>query len=277
MDIISKLDKDKKVKYVWFDTGLEYQATKDHLVYLENKYDVPIQREKAIKSIPLSCKEYGQPFLSKFVSQFIEALQKRGFKWENKSYEELIEEYPKSKSYIGWWCNHRDTKDFGYSQFNIDYYRGLKSFLIKYPPFFSISSKCCHYAKKEVSKKYCKDNNIQLMILGIRKAEAGIRTTAYKSCFFKDKKFDKYMPVFWYKNEDKDDYDRLFDVTHSLCYSQYGLRRTGCVGCPFNKNILDELCLIEKNESKLYNAVSNIFKDSYEYTRMYREYVKGHG
>ena len=84
------------------------------------------------------------------------------------------------------------------------------------------------------------------------------------------------MPVFWYRNEDKDDYDKIFDVKHSLCYTQYGLRRTGCVGCPFNKRIIEELGLIERSEPKLYGAVNNIFKDSYEYTRMYREYVKGH-
>ena len=40
LDLIHKVDKDKKVKYVWFDTGLEYQATKDHIKYLEKKYGV---------------------------------------------------------------------------------------------------------------------------------------------------------------------------------------------------------------------------------------------
>lgn len=38
LDIVWRCDKDNKVDYVWFDTGLEYQATKDHLKYLENKY-----------------------------------------------------------------------------------------------------------------------------------------------------------------------------------------------------------------------------------------------
>lgn len=45
LDIVYKVDKDKKVKYVWFDTGLEYQATKDHLDYLEQKYNIKIERE----------------------------------------------------------------------------------------------------------------------------------------------------------------------------------------------------------------------------------------
>lgn len=40
LDIVWRCDKDNKVTYVWFDTGLEYQATKDHLKYLEEKYNI---------------------------------------------------------------------------------------------------------------------------------------------------------------------------------------------------------------------------------------------
>ena len=63
MDICYLCDNDKKVAYVWCDTGLEYQATKDHLKYLEEKYGIDIIRIRAAKSIPTSCREYGQPFL----------------------------------------------------------------------------------------------------------------------------------------------------------------------------------------------------------------------
>lgn len=45
MDIIYKVDVNKKVTYVWFDTGLEYEATKRHIEYLEKKYNVKIMRE----------------------------------------------------------------------------------------------------------------------------------------------------------------------------------------------------------------------------------------
>ena len=55
LDLVHRVDKDKKVKYIWFNTGLEYQATKDHLDYLEKKYNIEIIRERAIKPIPLTC------------------------------------------------------------------------------------------------------------------------------------------------------------------------------------------------------------------------------
>ena len=51
MDIIYKVDVNKKVTYVWFDTGLEYEATKRHIEYLEKKYDVKIMRERELLSL----------------------------------------------------------------------------------------------------------------------------------------------------------------------------------------------------------------------------------
>ena len=67
LDIIWRCDKDNKVDFVWFDTGLEYQATKDHLKYLENKYGIEVKSYRAIKPIPTSCKEFGQPFISSYI------------------------------------------------------------------------------------------------------------------------------------------------------------------------------------------------------------------
>ena len=88
LDICWRCDKNNKIIYVWFDTGLEYQATKDHLKYLENKYNIRIIRYKSVKPIPICCNTYGQPFLSKQVSEYIQRLQKHGFKLENESFED---------------------------------------------------------------------------------------------------------------------------------------------------------------------------------------------
>lgn len=98
VDLISSLDKDKKCRYVWFDTGIEYRATIKHLEYLESHYGITIERYRAIKPIAKTCKEDGQPFLNKFVSEMIDTLQRHNFKWEDKSYDELIKEYPKLKA-----------------------------------------------------------------------------------------------------------------------------------------------------------------------------------
>lgn len=275
LDLISKVGKGKKIRYIWFDTGLEYQATKDHLKYLEERYDIEIERIKAIKPIPHSCKEYGQPFLSKLVAEQISRLQSHGFEWEDQPEEELLKEYPTISSAVRWWCNTNHSPGFKYSMFDISYHKYLKDFMVANPPWFKISAKCCTYAKKKVATQFAKDNEIELSIIGVRKAEKGVRAAKYKNCFSANTdKTDQYRPLFWYSDKDEIYYDELFDIKHSDCYEKWGMTRTGCVGCPFNRKLFEELSVIEEHEPKMMKAVSHVFKDSYEYTRMYREYVK---
>lgn len=270
LDIISKVDKDKKVQYVWFDTGIEYQATKDHLNYLEQRYCISIHREKAIKAIPTSCREYGQPFLSKHVSDKMSSLQSHNFQWEDESFDTLIQRYPKCRSALLWWTNGKANTH----QYNISGNKYLKEFILQNPPQFKISNKCCNYAKKSVAHKFEKEHKCDLSIIGVRKAEGGIRATAYKSCFSENEdKISQYRPIFWFKEEDKDNYDKLFNIRHSNCYEVYGLKRTGCVGCPYTRDIDKDIAVMEEYEPKLAKAAHHIFKESYEYTKLYRQFV----
>ena len=271
LDIIWRCDKNNKVDYVWFDTGLEYQATKDHLIYLENKYHIKIKPCKAIKPIPTSCKIYGQPFISKHVSEMIYRLQRHSFKWEDKSFKELYREYPKCKIALGWWCNNNGDN----SRFNISRNKYLKEFMVKNPPAFKISNKCCLYAKKNIAHKLIVDEAYDLNIVGIRRAEGGARSTAYKNCFDDNELgCDNYRPLFWYTDSDKKDYEVFYSVEYSDCYKSYGLKRTGCAGCPFGRDFEKELDIIQMYEPKLYKAVNYIFKYSYEYTRKYHEFCR---
>lgn len=276
LDLIHKVDIDEKVNYVWCNTGLEYQATKNHLDYLEDKYKIKIARERAIKPIPLCCKEFGQPFLSKRVSDMLSRLQQHGFKFEDKSFDQLKEEYPDCELALKWWCNmcNDTSKDLKFHRFNIEYNKWLKEFLIAYPPTFKVSSKCCVYSKKKVVAKYSKLHNIDLSVNGVRRNEGGIRANIYSNCYsqYADKE-DQYRPLFWFSMEDRRWYEQTFGVHHSKCYTEYGLYRTGCIGCPFSgKNLTYELQVTKEHEPLIYKAVNTVFKDSYEYTKQYREF-----
>lgn len=272
MDILARSvpDRMKDIHFVFFDTGIEYTATKNHLLELENKYGVHIERERAIKSIPHCCNTYGVPFISKSVSERIYRLQSKGFKFEDKPLNELEKEYPKCRLALRWWCN-----DFGEgSRFNIDYNKGLKQFLINNPPDFKISAKCCDYAKKKVIHNFNDKISADLSIMGVRKAEGGARSTAYKSCFTDSSEgISNFRPIFWFKDNDKKEWEVSCDVQHSDCYSKYGMRRTGCAGCPFGRDLEEELNIIKTYEPRLYMMVNNVFGKSYEYTRKYRQYV----
>lgn len=270
--LCANLDNDGKVTYVFFDTGLEFQATKQHIKDLENKYGIEIVVRKAVKPIPICCRQYGVPFLSKQVSENISRLQRHNFKWEDKPFDELYKEYPKCKAALRWWCNEKG----GNSKFNISYNTWLKEFMIENPPTFPISNKCCYYAKKLVAKRFKDEHDFDLSIIGVRKAEGGVRSSAYKNCFTPatDTTIDEYRPIFWYKQDTKNLFKSHYGITHSDCYEVWGLPRTGCSGCPYAKDFESELEAVAKYEPKLYNALNKVFGQSYEYTRKYREFQR---
>jgi len=258
---------------VFYDTGLEYQATKNHIEYMKSEgFDIEIIKPSI--PIPTSAKRYGVPFISKRVSQFLYGMQLNNFDFVNDgnlSFDILIQKYPKIKSYLEWWCNKNDK-----IRYNIEWNKGLREFLIQYGLPFSVSSKCCDKAKKDPIKKYAKENKIDLMLLGIRKAEGGMRTIIYNSCYLESKEhsYSMYFPLFWWSNEDKELFDTEMGIKHSDAYSVYGLKRTGCAGCPFGMDFEEKISVVKNFEPKLDKAINNIFGKSYEWTRLYNEFKK---
>lgn len=280
LDICTKLDFKNVCRYVWFDTGLEYEATKKHINFLEEWYGIEIEKVRPKKNIIKSCREHGQPFISKMVSGYIFSLQRHNFDFNEKlSFEEELKKYKYINSTIRWWENAYYREEKGQKKrsnaFCIKRNKYLKEFMIDNNPWFKISDKCCKYAKKNASRQYRKKNKIDLYILGIRKTEGGARSKTYKSCFLERADGEVlFMPIFWYKSEDKKKYCEYYDIIHSDCYERYGFKRTGCAGCPFGgiKNVNEELKAIKKYEPNLYKACKNIFGDSYRYMRMYKDY-----
>jgi 3'-phosphoadenosine 5'-phosphosulfate sulfotransferase (PAPS reductase)/FAD synthetase len=270
LHMCASVDDKKKIKYVFFDTGLEFQATKDHINDLEKRYGVIIERRRAEKPVPYCTKKYGIPFLSKRVSDYMERLQQHDFKWEDEDFGTLYKKYPKCKAALRWWCNQ-----FGEgSHFNIDQNKWLKEFIIQNPPEFKISNKCCLYAKKNTAHDCIEEMEADLNLVGVRKSEGGARATAYKSCFSpeSDRHIAEFRPIFWFKNETKEAFKKAYDIHNSDCYEVWGLRRTGCSGCPFAKDIETEIEAVRQYEPKLYKALMNVFGESYAYTKAYREF-----
>ena len=258
---------------VFYDTGLEYNATWKHLDYMKSK-GFNIEIIKAKRSIPTSQNKYGYAFINKLVADMLERLQLHNFDFQNDgnlSFEELWIKYPSTKSALKWWTNnHNGLRN------NISWNKGLKEFLIQYGLPFKVSGKCCDGAKKLPIKQYTKENNIDLMLLGIRKAEGGKRASTYINCFVPKKTYtySMYFPLFWWKQEDKQLFDKEMHIKHSDAYEIYGLKRTGCAGCPFGRNFEQELSVIKEFEPRLDKGINNIFGKAYEWTRKYNEFKK---
>lgn len=264
LDMMIRCGAKDKTDFVFMDTGLEYVATKAHLAYLEHKYGIEIHRVRAVKPIPSCVKQYGAPFWSKFASEMIYRLQKHDFQYEDESYDELLKKYPNCQIALKWWCNIGK----GTSLYTIDRAPYLKEFMIQNPPRFKISNKCCEYAKKKTSSGFYDGGEYDLVCIGVRKYEGGARVS-HKSCFSERDGEDHFRPIFWFRDVDKDEYCSHYAVSHSECYTRYGLERTGCFGCPFGKRFEDELRIIEEHEPNLLKAANSIFGESYEYTRQY--------
>ena len=272
IDLIERIGHPRsEVRYVFYETGLEFDATRRHLKYLEDRYGVKIDRIRAVTPIPLGVKKYGIPFLSKRASDYIHRLQKHGFQWEDGPFSELIQKYPRCQSALRWWCNEWGAG----SQMNIQRHRWLREFMAEHPPDFPISDGCCTGAKKASARRFVQEFHPDLNIQGLRRAENGARAAVYKTCF--DSVIggpDLYRPIFWFRKGDKDAYDRVFGIVHSDCYTLYGLTRTGCACCPFGRDFEAELTAAKEYEPKLYAAAVNVFGKSYEYTRAYRAYAR---
>lgn len=258
---------------VLYDTGVEWEATMRHVEYMRS-IGFNIETIKAKRPVPTSNRKYGHPWISKRVSDYLSRLQRHNFDFQNDgplSFDELYKKYPTSKVALRWWCN-----DWGEgSSFNIKRNTYLKEFLIEYGLPFKVSDKCCEGAKKLPIKEYSKENNIDLMILGIRKAEGGSRAGAYSNCYLPKKSYTyaMYFPMFWWVDEVKNYYDLVNGVVHSDCYSEeYGLKRTGCAGCPFGRNFEHELVALETHEPKKAKGIRAIFDPSYEWTRKYKQF-----
>ena len=264
LDMIIRCGGKENTDFVFIDTGLEYEATLAHLQFLEDKYGITIRRQRAAKPIPRCVKEYGVPFWSKYASEMICRLQSHGFQFEDEPYEVLMERYPNCKTALGWWCNISK----GTTMYTINRAPYLKEFMVQNPPQFKISNKCCDYAKKKTAGDFQKNKGYDLSCLGVRKLEGGIRVS-HKTCFSEREGTDHFRPIFWFRDTDKEEYCRHYGVTHSKCYTEYGLLRTGCFGCPFGKRFEEELVAMEEFEAKLLKAANAIFGESYEYTRKY--------
>ena len=265
-----------KMKYIFINTGIEFEANRNQIKYLSDKYGIEISEIRPEKPVPVAIKESGYPVFNKMASEYIYRLQKHHFRFEDKPYEQLIEEYKNCQSALDWWCNRKLSKKNCISN-----NKWLKEFLIENPPDFPISPKCCEYSKKKPAMQYAKDNlskKALYMVTAERRAEGGARSNG-NSCISGSKasNITKYRPIFWFSNNDKSIYEDHYNIVHSNCYRCYGQKRSGCVGCSCNPNYKKELEVADIYEPKLANAARNIFSKAYDYTDAYKMYAQKRG
>lgn len=277
------------VKYVFFNTGLEMQATKDHVKYVEQKYDIEIEEVRPKVNIVNAVRRYGIPFVSKIMSAGLGEWQKKGIPLEiAKEYEqatdkaakrqELRKRYPKCESVINFLCCcNSEGEPRPNIQLVINSSKYMMDFIAEYPPDFQISAKCCDYCKKQVAHNVQKD--YEMIITGERRDEGGMRSVPRSDntalCFTETSTGQyRFRPLYYVSDKDKAWYKEEFGIRYSDAYEVYGLTRTGCCGCPISYKAVDDLEKIGKYEPNITKAAWNIFGRSYEYRKKYNEYKR---
>lgn len=275
------------VKYVFFNTGLEMKATKDHVKEVAEKYKVEIEEIRPEVNIVQATRKYGVPFVSKIMSGGLSEWQKKEIPLsiadeydeatdKKKIRQELRERYPKCESVINFLCCcNSEGEPRPNIQLVINSSKYMKDFIAENPPDFQISAKCCDYCKKHIAHKVQKD--YEMIITGERRDEGGMRSVPRSDntalCFTETASGQyRFRPLYYVSDKDKEWYKETYNVRYSDAYEVYGLTRTGCCGCPISYKAVDDLEKIGKYEPNITKAAWNIFGKSYEYRQKYNAY-----
>lgn len=275
------------VKYVFFNTGLEMKATKDHVKNMAHKYGVDIQEIRPMVNIVQATKKHGQPFVSKIMSAGLEEWQKKQIPLsiaeeyamatdKAAKRQELRERYPGCESVINFLCCCNSAgEERPNIQLVINSSKYMRDFIGEHPPCFKISAKCCDYCKKKVAHRVQKD--FEMVITGERRDEGGMRSVPRKDntalCFTETTTGQyRLRPLYYVSDRDKAWYKEQYGIRYSDAYEVYGLTRTGCCGCPISHKAVEDLNLIGQYEPNIVKAAWSIFGDSYRYRAEYNAY-----
>lgn len=277
------------VKYAFFNTGLEMQATKDHVKATAEKYGVEIETFRPKVNIVRASRTYGIPFVSKIMSAGLSEWQKKEIplsiaeeydQAEDKAAKrkELKERYPNCESVINFLCCCNSAGEPRPNiQLVINSSKYMRDFIGECPPDFQISAKCCDYCKKQLAHSVQKDYD--MIITGERRAEGGMRSVPRKDntalCFTETSSGQyRLRPLYYVTDADKAWYKDYYGIRYSDAYEVYGLTRTGCCGCPISYKAVEDLEKIRPYEPNVVKAAYNIFGKSYEYREKYNAYKK---
>lgn len=275
------------VKYVFFNTGLEMKATKNHVKDMAKKYGIEIEEHRPKINIVQATRKYGVPFMSKIMSAGLAGWQKKNVPLSiAQEYEqatdkkakrkELKERYPNCEGTINFLCCcNSEGEPRPNIQLVINSSKYMRDFIEEYPPDFLISADCCVHCKKNIAHKVQRD--FEMIITGERRDEGGMRSVPRKDntalCFTETSSGQyRLRPLYYVSDRDKAWYKNYYGIRYSDAYEVYGLTRTGCCGCPISYKAVEDLELIKQYEPNVVKAAWNIFGKSYDYRRKYNEY-----
>lgn len=114
---------------------------------------------------------------------------------------------------------------------------------------------CCKLLKKDPFKKFSAETGLN-SIMGVRQAESLLRKVNYKGHIMNN---GKLTPIFDLEEDMLKAFEKEYDIEVPALYKI--LKQSGCMGCPYGRDILSELQVLPKNQR---DFTIKLFKESYD-------------
>ena len=226
------------IERVYFNTGIEYNLMIKYVKELASK-DTRINIINSNKNVKATLEKVGYPFKSKEHSTKLNMYQ-------NGSKAKSLIKYLGDSSFA---CPSALKCQF------------TKEYNLKVSPY------CCKEFKKDIAKKYQKENNKSIKILAMRREEKGLRTKL--KCISQNKDITTINPLAPITEELEEYIIQKYSI--KLCdlyYEPYNFKRTGCKGCPYNLRLQEDLETMRK-------LLPNEYKQCwFIWGKVYKEYQR---
>lgn len=240
------------IKAVFCDTGIEMGATRDFVKWCKENWYPNIEIIRPQKSFKWVLDNRGKPIKSKMKSEHLRRFQSTRNE-ESLSFTNLIGFDKNGRTFAKTKIADKDMHLL-HNRFEI------KS-----------SSDCCKYLKKKPFEKWQKENGVKGYITGIRMDEGGARElnalkrakNGGKLCTTTKGNYIVKMPIIDWTDDDIEEFIQKYNIPLSKAYTDYGLKRTGCMGCPFALDIENNLKVLWEHEPNRYKASMFFLKDVY--------------
>lgn len=244
-----------KIPRVYANTGMEYKLILEFVAGVSLIDDRVIILKPTV-NIKDMLNNVGYPFKSKSHSEMVARYQKSG------KIKSVLQYLGEREDKVPWSPQQTCPKKLRY-QFTDDF--NLK-----------VSDKCCDELKEKPVNKWAKENNKHNRILGIMASEGGRRRTAKCLVQKNNGKNIVFQPMSILTKEWEEWFIKEYNINICDIYKPpYNWERTGCKGCPFAKEINDELKKLEKYFPNERKQCEIIWKPVYDEYRRINYRLKG--
>ena len=236
---------------VFSNTGIELGVTVDFVKWVKENWYPNVVIIHPVKPFDTVLKEHGKPIRSKLKSKKLHQFH------YGKRTEALL------LLLLGKTMQNKSTCKYVLA--NKDLHMIHDDFPIK------PSAECCDWMKKKPFEHYAKETGMKGAMLGLRASEGGARESAMatrvryggKPCTWLKGKIIQKAPIIDWTDEDVEEFINEYNVPLSTAYTIHHFDRTGCMACPYSKNIGHDLEYLFYHEPNRYKAAMHWMKDVY--------------